>query len=154
MYKFIKINEDEFKLAYDKKTITFKRDVETAQRIQSKDSEAFMMALADLSKQGYTVQNNPYIVTKKVGNKEIVDESNWNYIIDKKKEEATVLIMDELFVKCLNFHMKDLFYDMGINLDTASEENLNTIAEFETEFILIMTQGKLLNEEQTPSTEA
>jgi hypothetical protein len=154
MYKFIKINEDEFKLEYDKRTITFKRDVETAQRIQSIDSEAFMMALADLSKQGYTVQNNPYIVTKKVGNKEIVDESNWNYIIDKKKEEATVLIMDELFVKCLNFHMKDLFYDMGINLDTASEEDLNTIAEFETEFILIMTQGKLLNEEQTPSTEA
>jgi hypothetical protein len=154
MYKFIKINEDEFKLEYDKRTITFKRDVETAQRIQSIDSEAFMMALADLSKQGYTVQNNPYIVTKKVGNKEIVDESNWNYIIDKKKEEATVLIMDELFVKCLNFHMKDLFYDMGINLDTASKEDLNTIAEFETEFILIMTQGKLLNEEQTPSTEA
>ena len=62
--------------------------------------------------------------------------------------------MDELFVKCLNLHMNDLFYDMGINLNTATEEQLNTIAEFETEFILIMTQGKLINEKKTPSTEA
>lgn len=154
MYKFIKVNEDEFKLEYEKRTINFKRDIETAQRIQSIDSEAFMMALADLSKQGYTMQNNPYIVTRKEGNKEIVDESNWNYIIDRKKEEATVLIMDELFVKCLNFHMKDLFEDMGINLDTATDKDLNIITEFETEFILIMTQGKLKNEAQTPSTEA
>jgi hypothetical protein len=50
--------------------------------------------------------------------------------------------------------MNDLFYDMGINLNTATEEQLNTIAEFETEFILIMTQGKLINEKKTPSTEA
>lgn len=155
MYKFSKTeNEDEFQLNYKDKTIKFKRDVETAKRIQSIDSEAFMMAIADLSKQGYTMANNPYIVTRKVGNKEIVDESNWNYVVDKKKEEATVLIMDELFVKCLNLHMNDLFYDMGINLNTATEEQLNTIAEFETEFILIMTQGKLINEKKTPSTEA
>lgn len=154
MYKFSKLNEDEFRLEYKDKTINFKRDVETAQRIQSIDSEAMMLALADLSKQGYTMQNNPYIVTRKVGNKEIVDESNWNYIIDRKKEEATVLIMDELFVKCLNYHMNDLFYDMGINLDTATDEELNIITEFETEFILIMTQGKIKGEVQTPSTEA
>lgn len=155
MYKFSKTeNEDEFQLEYKDRIIKFKRDVETAKRIQSIDSEAFMMAIADLSKQGYTMANNPYIVKRKVGNKEIVDESNWNYIVDKKKEEATVLIMDELFVKCLNFHMNDLFYDMGINLNTATEEQLNTITEFETEFILIMTQGKLINEKKTPSTEA
>lgn len=154
MYKFSKLNEDEFQLEYKDKVIKFKRDVETAQRIQSIDSEAFMMAIADLSKQGYTMQNNPYIVTRKEGNKEIVDESNWNYIIDKMKEEATILIMDELFVKCLNFHMSDLFYDMGINLNTATEKQLNIITEFETEFILIMTQGKVKGESQTPSTEA
>lgn len=154
MYKFSRINEDEFRLEYKDKTIDFKRDVETANRIQSIDSEAMMMAIADLSKQGYTMVNNPYIVTRKVGNKEIVDESNWNYIIDQKKQEATVLIMDELFVKCLNFHMNDLFYDIGINLDTATEEQLNIVTEFETEFILIMTQGKIKGEEKTPSSKA
>lgn len=154
MYKFSKVNEDEFKLEYKDRVINFKRDIETAQRIQSIDSEAMMLALADLSKQGYTMQNNPYIITRKEGNKEIVDESNWNYIIDRKKEEATVLIMDELFVKCLNFHMNDLFNDMGINLDTVTEEELNIISNFETEFIIIMTQGKVKGEIQTPSTEA
>lgn len=154
MYKFSRIGEDEFQLEYKDRIIKFKRDVETAKRIQAIDSEAMMLALADLSKQGYTMANNPYIVTRKEGNKEIVDESNWNYIIDRKKEEASTLIIDELFVKCLNFHMNDLFYDMGINLNTATEEQLNTIAEFETEFILIMTQGIIRGEKKTPSTEA
>ena len=75
MYKFSRIGEDEFQLEYKNRIIKFKRDVETAKRIQAIDSEAFMMAIADLSKMGYTVQNNPYIVTRKIGNKEIVDES-------------------------------------------------------------------------------
>lgn len=89
MYKFSKTeNEDEFELNYKDKTIKFKRDVETAKRIQAIDSEAFMMAIADLTKQGYTMANNPYIVTRKVGNKEIVDESNWNYVVDKKKRRS------------------------------------------------------------------
>lgn len=154
MYKFTKINEDEFKLEYNQRAITFKRTVETAQRIQSIDSEAFMLAIADLSKQGYTMANNPYIVTRKVGNKEIVDESNWNYIIGKKKEEATVLILDEIFVKLLNSHMNDLFIDMGIDLNSATEEQLNLIEKFETDFILILTQGTIRGEEKTPSTEA
>ena len=154
MYKFSRVNEDEFKLEYNNRSITFKRDVETAKKIQSIDSEAFMMAIADLSKQGYTVANNPYIVKRKVGNKEIVDESNWNYIVDKKREEATVLIMDELFVKLLNFHMNDLFIDMGINVDTATEEQMNFIEQFETDFILIITQGIIRGEEKTPSSKA
>ena len=154
MYKFTKINEDEFKLEYNQRTITFKRTVKTAQRIQAIDSEAFMLALADLSKQGYTMANNPYIVTRKIGNKEIVDESNWNYIVEKKKEEATVLILDEIFVKLLNFHMNELFTDMGIDLNSATEEQLNLIEKFETDFILILTQGIIRGEEKTPSTEA
>ena len=154
MYKFTKLNEDEFKLEYNQRTMKFKRTVETAQRIQSIDSEAFMMAVADLSKQGYTMANNPYIVTRKVGNKEIVDESNWNYIVEKKKEEATILILDEIFVKLLNFHMNDLFIDMGIDLNSATEEQLNLIEKFETDFILILTQGTIRGEEKTPSTEA
>lgn len=152
MYKFIKVDEDNFKLQYKDKEINFKRDVATAQRIQSIDSEAFMMAMEDLSKQGYTMANNPYIVTRKVGNKEIVDESNWNYIIDRRKEEASALILDELFVKCLNLHMTDLFYDMGLDLN--SKDALEKIAEFDEEFILIMTQGKIKGEKQTPSTKA
>lgn len=155
MYKFSKTDiEDEFQLNYKDRTIKFKRDVETAKRIQAIDSEAFMLAIADLSKQGYTVANNPYIVTRKVGNKEIVDESNWNYIVDKKKNEATILIMDELFVKCLNMHMNDLFTDMGINLNTATEKELNIITEFETEFVLIMTRGIVKGEKKTPSRKA
>lgn len=154
MYKFSRVNEDEFKLEYNNRNITFKRDVETAKRIQSIDSEAFMMAIADLSKQGYTVANNPYIVTRKIGSKEIVDESNWNCIVDKKKEEAIISIMDELFVKLLNFHMNDLFIDMGINVDTATEEQMNLIEQFETDFILIITQGIIRGEEKTPSPEA
>ena len=149
MYKFTKLNEDEFKLEYNQRTMKFKRTVETAQRIQSIDR-----AVADLSKQGYTMANNPYIVTRKVGNKEIVDESNWNYIVEKKKEEATILILDEIFVKLLNFHMNDLFIDMGIDLNTATEEQLETIEKFETDFILILTQGIIRGEEKTPSTKA
>lgn len=154
MYKFSKIDEDEFRLEYKDKTIDFKRDVETAQRIQSIDSEAFMMAMADLTKQGYTFANNPYIVKRKVGNKEIVDESNWNYIIDKRKEEASILIMDELFVKLLNTHMNDLFTDMGIDINTASEKEMNIITNFETEFVLIVTNGIVKGEKKTPSPEA
>lgn len=152
MYKFSRIGEDEFQLEYKDRTIKFKRDVETAKRIQAIDSEAMMLALADLSKQGYTMANNPYIVTRKEGNKEIVDESNWNYIIDRKKEEASTLIIDELFVKCLNFHLVDLLIDMGIDIN--NEKDLKIVTEFETDFILIMTQGIIRGEKKTPSTEA
>ena len=154
MYKFSRIGEDEFQLKYKDRKIKFKRDVETAKRIQAIDSEAFMMAVADLSKMGYTVQNNPYIVTRKEGNKEIVDESNWNYIVDKKKEEATVLIIDELFAKLLNLHMNDLFLDMGIDVNTATQDEMNLVEQFETDFILIITQGVIRGEQKTPSTEA
>lgn len=152
MYKFSKIDEDKYRLEYKNKTIDFKRDVETAQRIQSIDSESKMLAIADLSKQGYTMANNPYIVKRKEGNKEIVDESNWNWIIDQKKEEATAIIIDDLFVKHLNLHSLDLFYDMGFDLD--KKEDLEKTSEFTQEFILIMTQGILKNEKKTPSTEA
>lgn len=154
MYKFSRIGEDEFQLEYKDRIIKFKRDVETAKRIQAIDSEAFMMAIADLSKMGYTVQNNPYIVTRKVGNKEIVDESNWNYVIDRNKEMATILILDELFVKLLNLHMNDLFLDMGIDVNTATEEQMDTIEKFQTDFTLILTQGVIRGEPKTPSTEA
>ena len=154
MYKFSRIGEDEFQLEYKEKKIKFKRDVETAKRIQAIDSEAFMMAIADLSKMGYTVQNNPYIVTRKVGNKEIVDESNWNYVVDRNKEMATILILDELFVKLLNLHMNDLFLDMGIDVNTATKEQMDTIEQFQTDFTLILTQGVIRGEQKTPSTEA
>jgi hypothetical protein len=154
MYKFSRIGEDEFQLEYKDRIIKFKRDVETAKRIQAIDSEAFMMAIADLSKMGYTVQNNPYIVTRKVGNKEIVDESNWNYVVDRNKEMATILILDELFVKLLNLHMNDLFLDMGIDVNTATEEQMDTIEQFQTDFTLILTQGIIRGEQKTPSTEA
>ena len=154
MYKFSRIGEDEFQLEYKDRIIKFKRDVETAKRIQAIDSEAFMMAIADLSKMGYTVQNNPYIVTRKVGNKEIVDESNWNYVVDRNKEMATILILDELFVKLLNLHMNDLFLDMGIDVNTATEEQMDTIEKFQTDFTLILTQGVIRCEQKTPSTEA
>jgi hypothetical protein len=154
MYKFSRIGEDEFQLEYKDRIIKFKRDVETAKRIQAIDSEAFMMAIADLSKMGYTVQNNPYIVTRKIGNKEIVDESNWNYVVDRNKEMATILILDELFVKLLNLHMNDLFLDMGIDVNTATEEQMDTIEKFQTDFTLILTQGVIRGEQKTPSTEA
>lgn len=154
MYKFSRIGEDEFQLEYKDRIIKFKRDVETAKRIQAIDSEAFMMAIADLSKMGYTVQNNPYIVTRKIGNKEIVDESNWNYVVDRNKEMATILILDELFVKLLNLHMNDLFLDMGIDVTTATEEQMDTIEQFQTDFTLILTQGVIRGEQKTPSTEA
>lgn len=155
MYKFIKIAEDEFELQYKDKSIKFKRTVETAQRIQSIDSEAFMMALADLSKQGYTMQNNPYVVKRQEGGKEYVDESNWNYLIDKKKEEATVLIIDELFAKLLNLHMPELIYEvLDINLNIATPEQLIEVENFEADFIYILTSGKIRGEKQTPSTEA
>ena len=154
MYKFSRIGEDEFQLEYKDRIIKFKRDVETAKRLQAIDSEAFMMAVADLSKMGYTVQNNPYIVTRKVGNKEIVDESNWNYVVDRNKEMATILILDELFVKLLNLHMNDLFLDMGIDVNTATEEQMDTIEKFQTDFTLILTQGVIRGEQKTPSTEA
>ena len=154
MYKFTRISEDEFQLEYKDRKIKFKRDVETAKRIQSIDSEAFMLAMADLSKMGYTLQNNPYIITKKIGNKEIVDESNWNYVVEKKKEEATVLIVDELFVKLLNFHMTDLFLDMGIDVNIATPEEMKIVEQFQTDLILILIKNEIRGEEKTPSTEA
>ena len=92
MYKFKKIDGDKFSLLYEKdkakKQIEFTRSVKTANRLQSIDSEARFKVMAELTKQGYTMDNNPFVIEKKEGNKIIRDESNLNYLIDQERENV------------------------------------------------------------------
>ena len=69
MYKFKKIDGDKFTLLYEKdnvkKQIEFTRTVKQANRLQSIDSEARFKVMAELTKQGYTMDNNPFVIEKK-----------------------------------------------------------------------------------------
>ena len=148
MYKFERINEDEFNLDFNGKKYKIKRDVEIAKRIQSIDSEAFMLAMQDLTNQGYTAQNNPYIVERIVDGKEIIDESNWNFIIDTKKKEATVLIVNDIFKRLFNLQMVDFFIINGVDLENDKD---NIVENFETDLIILLTRGEIRGETKTPS---
>lgn len=148
MYKFKKLDkDDEFLIIYDGGEIKFKRTIKTAQRLQSLDSEARFKVIQKISEMGYTVDNNPFIVTKTEGSKTYRDESNFNYLIEQEKKVAMAEIIADV-IQITTGHTFDNLI-MLLNIDATDE---NAIAKFASEFMYIIKSGEVFGTEKTPST--
>lgn len=147
MYKFKKLDvNDEFMLSYNKKQIKFKRTVKTAQRLQSIDSEARFKVIKKITDMGYTMDNNPFIVTKTEGNKTYKDESNFNYLIEQEKQYAMAEIIAEIVKDTMGMEFDDLIIDMGIDSNDA-----DALLKFTTDFMYIIKNGEVFGTKKTPS---
>lgn len=150
MYKFKKIDGDKFTLLYEKdkekKQIEFTRTVKTANRLQAIDSEARFRVMKQITEQGYTIDNNPFVVIKKEGNKTIRDESNLNYLIEKEKEQTSAIIITEIVEDTFKMKFDDLIPEIGI--DPSDEKG---IIEFIQEFAFILRNGETSDTAKTPS---
>jgi len=151
MYRFKKIDGDKFSLIYEKgkqkKQIEFTRTIKTANRLQSIDSEARFRVLKEMTEQGYTMDNNPFVIIKKEGNKTIRDESNLNYLIEKEKETTTAIIITELIQDTFGMDFDTLIPEIGI--DPTDQEEL---IKFVQEFAFILRNGETSDTVKTPSS--
>lgn len=151
MYKFKKIDGDKFTLLYEKdkakKQIEFTRTVKQANRLQSIDSEARFRVIKELTEQGYTMDNNPFVVIKTEGNKTIRDESNLNYLIEKEKETTSAVIVTEIIEDVFGKTFDDLIPEIGI--DPTDEQG---IINFIQEFAFILRKGETSDTTKIPST--
>lgn len=150
MYKFKKIDGDKFTLLYEKdnvkKQIEFTRTVKQANRLQSIDSEARFKVMAELTKQGYTMDNNPFVIEKKEGNKTIRDESNLNYLINQERENVAGQIIIEIIEDTFSMKLEDFVNEIG--LDYHDQEQATKFIE---EFTFILREGETKDTVKTPS---
>ena len=152
MFKFKKLdNNDEFILMYDKgqekNEIKFKRTIKTAQRLQSLDSEARFRVIKKISEMGYTMDNNPFIVTKTEGSKTYKDESNFNYLIEQEKQVAMAEIIADIIKDTLGIDFEELIAELGINPLDEKE-----IVKVTSDFMYIIKNGEVFGTPKTPST--
>jgi hypothetical protein len=150
MYKFKKIDGDKFSLIYEKdnskKQIEFKRTVKMATRLQAVDSEARFRVMMQLTEKGYTIDNNPFVIEKKEGNKTIRDESNLNYLINKEKETTIAIIITELIKEAFEMDFDVLIPEIGID-----PSNRDDVVKFTQDFMYIIKNGETSDTEKTPS---
>jgi hypothetical protein len=96
---------------------------------------------------GYTMDNNPFIVTKTEGNKTYKDESNFNYLIEQEKQYAMAEIIAEIVKDTMGMEFDDLILDMGIDPNDA-----DALLKFTTDFMYIIKNGEVFGTKKTPST--
>lgn len=148
MYKFKKLdNNDEFMLTYNKKSIKFKRTVKTAQRLQSIDSESRFKVIKKITDMGYTMDNNPFVITKIEGSKTYKDESNFNYLIEQEKQYVMAEIIAEIVKDTTGVEFDNLIVDIGI--DPNDEKAL---LKFTSDFMYIIKNGEVYGTKKTPSS--
>lgn len=152
MYKFKKLdNNDEFLLSYEKgtekKEIKFKRTIKSAQRLQSLDSEARFKVIQKITEMGYTIDNNPFIVTRTEGSKTYKDESNFNYLIEQEKQFAMAEIISDIMKDTLEMDFEKVIEELGI---MPTDEN--KIVKFTSDFMYIIKNGEVFGTQKTPST--
>lgn len=151
MYKFKKLDNDNFILMYEKgqekKNIKFKRTIKTAQRLQSLDSEARFRVIRKISEMGYTMDNNPFIVTRTEGSKTYRDESNFNYLIEQEKQYAMAEIIADIVKDTLGMEFDNLVIELGIS---ATDEQ--AIVKLTSDFMYIIKNGEVFGTQKTPST--
>lgn len=148
MYKFKKLdNNDEFMLTYNKKSIKFKRTVKTAQRLQSIDSESRFKVIKKITDMGYTMDNNPFVITKTEGSKTYKDESNFNYLIEQEKQYVMAEIIAEIVKDTTDIEFDDLIVDIGID-----PNDQNALLKFTSDFMYIIKNGEVYGTKKTPSS--
>jgi hypothetical protein len=125
-YKFERLSEDNYKLAYKDKEFTFKSSVKIISELQSLIVSARKIMITELAKNGSSIKE----LTKEVkeNGKTYYDNSNAKELEKVYQEEATMNYFNNKSVELFNMELQDLFNDIGL-------EEANEIQQFTTELV-------------------
>ena len=141
MYKFIRINEDEFQII-GAKTFTFTRTVDLARRLQSTDIRKTEKLIEYLAERGETIGNTKLRIERKEGNKTYIDESNLEAIKKAYEQEVTIEIIDDIVKAQIGIGFEQLLMELKIEKDEGEQ--------FGKDFFTALANGV---EEDTPRIE-
>jgi hypothetical protein len=110
-YEFIKNGIDDYTLKYKDKEIRFNSKVEFIKDLQEVHKIARNKMVADLIKQGMSVQD--LIIKRVEGAKTIEDHSNKDYIEQGYIEEEQSKVLDNICKKLFNMDVSTLILDIG-----------------------------------------
>lgn len=110
-YEFIKNGLDDYTLKYKDKEIRFNSKVEFIKDLQEVQKNARNKMVADLIKQGMSVQD--LIIKRVEGAKTIEDHSNKDYIEQGYIQEEQAKVLDNICKKLFNMDVSSLILDIG-----------------------------------------
>ena len=110
-FEFIRNGIDDYTLKYKDKEIRFNSKVEFIKDLQEVQKNARNRMVADLIKQGMSVQD--LIVKKVEGAKTIEDHSNKDYIEQGYIQEEQSKVLDNICKKLFNMDVSTLILDIG-----------------------------------------
>lgn len=110
-YEFIKNGIDDYTLKYKDKEIRFNSKVEFIKDLQEVQKNARNKMVADLIKQGMSVQD--LIIKRVEGAKTIEDHSNKDYIEQGYIQEEQARVLDNICKKLFNMDVSALILDIG-----------------------------------------
>lgn len=141
MYKFVRINDDEFKLI-GAKEFTFTRTVDLAKKLQSTDIRKTEKLIEYLAARGETIGNTKLRIERKEGNKTYIDESNLEAIKKAYEQEVTIEIIDDIVKAQIGIGFEQLLMELKIEKDEGEQ--------FGKDFFTALANGV---EEDTPRIE-
>lgn len=112
-FEFIRNGIDDYTLKYKDKEIRFNSKVEFIKDLQEVQKNARNRMVADLIKQGMSVQD--LIIKKVEGAKTIEDHSNKDYIEQGYIQEEQAKVLDNICKKLFNMDVSTLILDIGFN---------------------------------------
>lgn len=110
-YEFIKNGTDDYTLKYKDKEINFCSKVEFIKDLQEVQKNARMQMIADLAKQGMSIQD--LIIKKQEGAKTIEDHSNKDYMEQGYVQQEQVKVIDNICKKVFNMDASTLILELG-----------------------------------------
>lgn len=112
-FEFIRNGIDDYTLKYKNKEIRFNSKVEFIKELQEVQKNARNRMVADLIKQGMSVQD--LIIKKVEGAKTIEDHSNKDYIEQGYIQEEQAKVLDNICKKLFNMDVSTLILDIGFS---------------------------------------
>lgn len=141
MYKFIRINEDEFQIV-GAKTFTFTRTIDLARRLQSTDIKKTEKLIEYLAARGETIGNTKLRIERKEGNKTYIDESNLEAIKKAYEPEIIMDIINDIVKAQIGIGFEQLLIELKIEKGEGEQ--------FGKDFFSALANGV---EEDTPRVE-
>lgn len=112
-YEFIRNGLDDYTLKYKDKEIRFNSKVEFIKDLQEVQKKARNKMVADLIKQGMSVQD--LIIKRVEGAKTIEDHSNKDYIEQGYIQEEQSKVLDNICKQLFNMDVSALILDIGFS---------------------------------------
>ena len=111
MYKFSKIDNDNWKLEYKGQEFNIKRNISMLTDLQSVDFEARVLLNKKLKELGCTLEDVEY--EKEENGKKIVNDAEVQKLLDICKKEAQYIKLKKIVKDITNKEIEDIAIDLG-----------------------------------------